>query len=79
MILLQAYITSHYPSHGKFFKDIDAKSSLAFYEKYPSPEKLGNVSVEELAAFLKENGHCNKSIEKATLILDCVKREESSW
>lgn len=72
---LQAYITSHYPSHGKFFKDIDAKSSLAFYEKYPSPEKLDNVSVEELAAFLKENGHCNKSIEKATLILDCVKRD----
>lgn len=72
---LQSFITSHYPRYHKFFTNIDCNSSLAFFEKYPSPSKLVGVTVEELAEFLRDNGYNRQWNEKARQILDCVKKD----
>jgi transposase len=75
---LHSFITSHYPSYDKYFANIDCNSSLAFFEKYPSPSKLEGVSIEELAEFLRESGYNRQWKEKATQILTCVKKDGST-
>jgi len=72
---LHSFITGHYPSYHKFFENIDCKTALVFYEKYPSPSNLQGTTVEELAQLLEENSNKRLRIEKARQILDCVKRD----
>lgn len=72
---LHAFITSHYPSYHKFFVNIDCKSSLIFFEKYPSPSTLEGVSVEDLAELLEEHSNKRLKLEKARQILACVKKD----
>lgn len=72
---LHSFLTSHYPSYSKFFTNIDCKSSLIFFEKYPSPAKLEGVTVQELAELLEEHSNKRLRLEKAREILDCVRED----
>ena len=73
--LLQQFhdqIQNSYPSYKKFFHEIDCKTSLAFYEQYPSPGTLENVTDEELGGFLRVPSHNACSTNRAMKILDLV-------
>lgn len=72
---LQAYITNHYPSYDKFYTNIDCKSALAFFDKYPSPSKLEGVTVEELEQFLRDVTDNRQYKGKAQKILAYVKKD----
>lgn len=65
---LHTQLSHNYPSYQKYFSEIDGKTALAFWEKYPSPEKLKNVSLEELSNFLCEESHYCLTVEKAVSI-----------
>lgn len=69
---LHGQLVYSYPSYKKFFCDINGKTALAFFEKYPSPSYLEGVSEEELAAFLREVSHNSCSKNKAKLILGFI-------
>ena len=51
-------------------------SALAFYETYPAPHYLENVTVETLAEFLHSASKGRLSTTKATLILQTVQRDK---
>ena len=65
-------IQNVYPSYRDFFHEIECKTSLAFYEKYPSPKHLDGVDEEDLAEFLRIPSHNTCSIKRATKILNLV-------
>lgn len=62
----------HYPSYKKFFSEVDGKTALAFWDKYPSPALLIGVRVEELAAFLRQLSNNGLSTKKAVQIIDLI-------
>lgn len=41
---LHAYLHNVYPGYTKFFSETDCKTALFFWETYPCPEKLKDVS-----------------------------------
>jgi transposase len=69
---LHALLTQNYPGYRKFFGNIDCKTSLAFYMKYPSPATLKNTSLADLTHFLfgLSNGRIRE--EKAAEILNTL-------
>ena len=67
---LHSLLTQHYPNYRSFFVNIDFKTSLAFFAKYPSPHLLEGTTVEELAAFLEMHSNGFMGIDKAREILD---------
>ena len=69
---LHENLNYNYPSYKKFFSDVNGKTALAFYEKYPSPKHLKGVTDEELAEFLRNPSHNSCSTRKAKEILDIV-------
>ena len=72
---LHALISHHYPSYRKFFTVFDCKTALDFWEKYPSPERLKGVTVEELGKMLYTSSHYVYSEEKARELLDLVLKD----
>lgn len=72
---LHNQLTSHYPSYRKFFADICGKTALAFWERYPSPSHLKNITAEDLAETLREPSHNACSINKARKILNLVQED----
>jgi len=66
---LHTLLTQHYPNYREFFVNIDGKTSLAFFKKYPSPKTLENVTVQGLAEFLLYESSDRFGMEKAGLIL----------
>jgi len=66
---LHSLLTQHYPNYRRFFEKIDCKTSLAFFERYPSPGTLKNVTAEELAAFLEIPSKRSVGMAKAKQIL----------
>lgn len=68
---LHTHIMYSYPSYKKFFKEIDCKTSLNFFNKYPSPDYLGGITPGELLKVLKET-HSGYSLKKANDILNIV-------
>lgn len=78
---LHTQLAHHYPSYRKFFSELDGKTSLVFFEKFPAPYYLEGVTVQELREFLLKpsNYACSmKTAEKIlTLIREdgCTKRE----
>ena len=62
----------HYPSYPSFFHDIDIKSSIAFYESYPTPHTLDGVTVEYLTDFFSAIMTSGRAKKKATHILEMV-------
>lgn len=69
---LHEQLTFSYVGYKKFFTDINGKTALAFFERYPSPSYLEGVDEKELAEFLKSVSHNACSNKKAKLILDLV-------
>lgn len=77
--ILQTQLHDHlrytYPSYKKFFSELDSPSSLAFWEKYPSPKCLDGVPIEELRQLLMKNSHNVLSTKAATKIMELVKND----
>jgi len=76
--LLQQFhdqIQYDYPSYKKFFTDMECKTSMAFFEQYPSPRTLESTTVEELAEFLRIPSHNACSTKRAEKILDLVEAD----
>ncbi|MCM3082078.1 IS110 family transposase [Brevibacillus invocatus] len=65
----------HYPSYKKFFSQVDGKTALAFWRKYPSPSCLKGVGVDELANFLYKKSNRYLSTKKAEEILSLVEQD----
>jgi len=72
---LHSMIADHYPSYKKYFSEVDGAAALAFFEKYPSPSTLENVTVEDLTLLLKRASKNRTGEEKATLILETAKSD----
>lgn len=62
----------HYPSYKKFFSEIDGKTALAFWHKYPSPAHLNGMTVDELATFLRKLSNYALSTKKAEQMLTLI-------
>jgi len=72
---LHQQLSYHYPSYKKFFSQVEGKTALAFWTKYPSPRHLEGVSVDVLTQFLKKlSNHC-LSTRKAVEILTLVQQD----
>ncbi|MEK4669319.1 IS110 family transposase [Niallia sp. FSL R7-0271] len=69
---LHIQLSHHYPSYKKFFSEVDGKTALAFWERYPSPSCLEGVSIKQLTTFLLEVSHNTCSVKKANEILKLV-------
>ena len=70
---LHSLLTQQYPNYRSFFENIDCKTSLAFFERYPSPSTLQDVSAEELAAFLEIPSNRSVGMAKAKQILKSLR------
>jgi len=73
---LHSAIAESYPHYKKFFSRLTTDSALAFYEAYPAPHHLDNVSIESLATFLHSASKGRLSASKAELILNHVQRDK---
>ena len=73
---LHHLLAENYPHYKTFFSSIIRNSALAFYEAYPAPHYLDNVTVETLAEFLHSASKGRLSTTKATLILQTVERDK---
>jgi len=69
---LHNLLTQHYPNYRNFFGNIDCKTSLAFYDKYPSPDLLEGVTVDELADFFRQLSNQQFGTEKAREVLSTL-------
>ena len=72
---LHSLIAENYPSYRKFFFHLDGKGSLAFYEQYPSPARLADITIGELTMFLKHHSNGSFKEDKAKLILDTIQTD----
>jgi transposase len=72
---LHTQLAYHYPSYHKFFTELDGKTSLAFFEKYPAPHHLEGVEIAQLAEFLRKHSNYGLSTRKAEQILSLVKQD----
>jgi len=71
---LHHLLGQNYPHYKKFFSNLKTLSGLLFYETYPAPHLLEDVTVEELATLLKSASRRNETT-KAAFILETVKRD----
>ena len=69
---LHSLLASHYPSYTNFFCSIDTLGALAFYEKYPSPSKIKDVTAAELNKFLTGVSGRGNPKDKAQKIIDYI-------
>lgn len=72
---LHIQLSHHYPSYKKFFSEVDGKTALAFWERYPSPSCLEGLSVKQLTTFLLEVSNNTCSVKKANEILKLMKED----
>lgn len=49
---LHAQLLHHYPNYNQIFEDIGKETALIFFENYPSPNLLNNITLEELEEIL---------------------------
>jgi len=72
---LHIQLSHHYPRYKKFFSEVDGKTALAFWERYPSPTCLHGLSVKQLTTFLLEVSNNTCSVKKANEIMKLVKED----
>lgn len=72
---LHAQLQHHYPTYRKFSTELDGKTSLGFFHRFPSPLHLEGVSLEELTYFLQRLSHYACSTKKAATILALVQSD----
>ena len=66
---LHSLLTVDFPNYHKFFAELNGKTALAFFTKYPSPGLLKDTTAEELAQFLWQHSGGLLKIERAKEIL----------
>lgn len=71
---LHAQLLHHYPNYKDFFCRIDLVSALDFWETFPSPDLIKDLTPTELKEKFNTKG--TFSLSKAELILDIVKTYE---
>ncbi|MGO4548544.1 IS110 family transposase [Paenibacillus sp. 2TAB23] len=76
---LHQQISYPYPSYKKFFSEVDGKTALAFWESYPSPQKLKDVFEDELAIFLRSYSNNGLSNKKANQILSLIAADGDTY
>ncbi|REK67925.1 MAG: IS110 family transposase [Brevibacillus sp.] len=72
---LHQQLSYHYPSYKQFFSQVDGKTALSFWKKYPSPRHLAGVTEEELAQYLRKWSNYCLSDKKAAQILALIKED----
>lgn len=72
---LHIQLNHHYPSYKEFFSEVDGKTALAFWERYPSPSSLQGVTIKQLTTFLLEVSNNTCSVKKATEIVKLVEED----
>jgi len=72
---LHGALADSYPHYKKFFSTVTRGSALAFYNAYPSPHHLEDVSLSELTEFIKTASKGILGATKAELILHHVHRD----
>ena len=76
MNTIHTQLMHHYPRYNKLFSDIDGKTSIAFFEKYPHPVLLLKAPQTELVELLHKSKYSPSTRviqEKAEQILLSVK------
>ena len=76
---LHQQISYPYPSYKKFFSEVDGKTALAFWESYPSPQKLKDVNEIDLAIFLRSYSNNGLSNKKASQILSLIATDGDTY
>jgi len=69
---LHELLMHHYPNYRSFFDNIDCKTSLAFFARYPSPGTLRNITYDDLYPFLYKLSNGRVGTEKTHLILNTL-------
>jgi len=69
---LHSLLTLDFPGYQRFFRELDGKTALAFFTRYPSPNLLTDTTADELARFLWEHSGGLLKKERAKEILDAV-------
>lgn len=72
---LHGQLALHYPSYKKIFSEVDGKTALAFWHKYPSQQHLKDISLQELKEFLLDSSNNSCSTRKAEQILGIIKSD----
>ncbi|MDQ0271308.1 hypothetical protein J2S17_003196 [Cytobacillus purgationiresistens] len=62
-------------SYKKFFSEVDGKTALALWERYPSPPCLDGVSTKNLTNFLLKASNNTCSMKKENKIVKLVKED----
>ncbi len=75
---LHVNLVHNYPKYTKFFALIDGKAALTFWEQYPSPIHLKDITTEELTTVLQKASRNSCSTRKAEEILTLVKDDGST-
>lgn len=73
---LHKYVAEHYPQYKKFFCTLVTKSALDFYEAFPAPHLLKDMTADELTDFMKSNSQGRFKKEKAVLILEAIRHDD---
>jgi len=66
---LHSLLTVDFPNYHTFFAELNGKTALAFFAKYPSPGLLKDTTAEELAQFLWQHSGGLLKMERAKEIL----------
>lgn len=69
------YIIQHYPSYRKFFNEFDCATALHFWETYPSPPKLKDITEDALGEILHQKSSGFFDVRKARQILEYVEKD----
>ncbi|MFD0677394.1 IS110 family transposase [Paenibacillus sp. GCM10027630] len=72
---LHVQLSHHYPSYKKFFSELDGKTALTFFEQFPAPHHLADLSVQELREFLQKPSNYACSLKSAQKIVDLVQQD----
>lgn len=64
---LHLQLSHHYPSYRQFLSQVEGKTALAFWEKYPSPHHMEEVTMDELRLFLLDASNNSLSTKKLRL------------
>ncbi|MCR8843744.1 IS110 family transposase [Paenibacillus sp. SC116] len=76
---LHQQLVYHYPSYKKFFSEIEGKTALAFWERFPSPHWLKDVNEDELARFLRSHSNNGLSTKKANQIITLIEADGDTY
>ena len=72
---LHIQLSYSYPSYKDFFSEIDGATALAFWEEYPAPHLLKEVTKENFVDFLLKASRNSCSTRKAEEILSLVEKD----